>query len=84
MQHEFDVCLEESTKPATNCGHFVLFGKANFFSYPYDSPRGTLRHPDLLELIDLVEDSSLGVRFDLKIIVLHRQPFKMVQSNLRR
>jgi hypothetical protein len=84
MQAKFDGCVAESSQPSTDCAHFVLFGKANFFSYPYDSPRSPLRHPDLLELIDFVEDSTLGARFDLKILVLHRQPFKMVQSNLRR
>eukprot|EP00040_Diaphanoeca_grandis_P018273 m.96039 g.96039 ORF g.96039 m.96039 type:complete len:424 (-) comp26860_c2_seq1:126-1397(-) len=84
MQEKFDGCVTASDTPAKDCSHFVLFGRANFFSYPYDSPRSPLRHPDLLELIDLIEDQSLGARFDLKILVLHRQPFKMIQSNLRR
>lgn len=74
MQAKFDGCVAESSQPSTDCAHFVLFGKANFFSYPYDSPRSPLRHPDLLELIDFVEDSTLGARFDLKILVLHRKP----------
>lgn len=73
MQAKFDGCVAESAQPSTDCAHFVLFGKANFFSYPYDSPRSPLRHPDLLELIDFVEDSTLGARFDLKILVLHRK-----------
>ena len=53
-------------------------------SYPYDSPRSPLRHPDLLELIDILGDPTLSVTFDIKILVLHREPYKTVQSNLRR
>eukprot|EP00041_Stephanoeca_diplocostata_P032133 m.1021064 g.1021064 ORF g.1021064 m.1021064 type:complete len:404 (-) comp24094_c0_seq16:2409-3620(-) len=85
LQDAFNDCVATAaTSPAQSCSHFVLFGAANFFSYPYDSPRNPLRHPDLLELINILEDPSLTVRFDLKILVLHRQPFSTVQSNFRR
>ena len=68
IQHQFDKCVEDATGPVEqNCSHFILFGRSNFFSYPYDSPRNPLRHPDILELIDMLTDPTLSVRFDLKV-----------------
>mmetsp|Transcript_29714 Transcript_29714/g.77944 ORF Transcript_29714/g.77944 Transcript_29714/m.77944 type:complete len:444 (+) Transcript_29714:61-1392(+) len=85
IQKRFDACVDGATAPVNQvCSHFILFGRANFFSYPYDSPRSPLRHPDLHELTDIVEDPSLSVIFDLKVLILHREPYKTVQSNLRR
>lgn len=66
------------------CSHFMFMGRWNFFSYPYDSPRAPLRHPDLLELVSLLEDPGLRTQFDLRILVLHRDPYKTVQSGFRR
>lgn len=74
----------KAAEPPKECSHFMLFGKWNFFSYPYDSPRAPLRHPDLLELIELLDSPSLGVRFNLKIPVLYRDPFSTVQSGKSR
>eukprot|EP00040_Diaphanoeca_grandis_P000136 m.14460 g.14460 ORF g.14460 m.14460 type:complete len:401 (+) comp10146_c0_seq1:103-1305(+) len=87
IQREFDECVDNSSTPAIareGCSQWVLYGLNTMLSYPYDSPRGTLRHPDLIELIDLVEDPVLRPRFDLKILVLHRPPFETVRSSLRR
>lgn len=84
LQNAFDDCVRDAAVPAHNCSHFILAGNANFFSYPYDSPRNPLRHPDLLELENMLRDPRLKVKYDLKVLVLHRQPFKTVQSGLRR
>jgi len=60
--------------------HFVIQAQ-NFdmYSFPYDDPRNTLRRPDLVDLIDLVEP-----HFDLRILLTTRNQVDSIVSLIRR
>lgn len=48
-------------------------------SFPFENPRNTLRRPDVIELVDTIEDM-----LEYKLLVLYRNPISATYSGIRR
>eukprot|EP00039_Didymoeca_costata_P033226 m.41389 g.41389 ORF g.41389 m.41389 type:complete len:400 (+) comp9761_c0_seq2:258-1457(+) len=85
---KYELCVQKAVEkkvPAVDlCGYFLVGSASNMFSFPYGGPRNVLRRPDVQEMIELLEDSSTGVSFDVRIIALYRHPLSAALSNRRR